>query len=660
LIFYAGASKLVYIEVVGMKKTAFICYGDQSTEQAFVYNEIPRREGGEEFFVFFNPRGSVYRENLKEFFRLAISTSRMGSAENYFIRFLKNAEEKLDSNIDINELLDNSIILLMIRRGAEIYFMHNRGIKALHWDGSAREIGNGGVFSRIRIDRDRGIDQADLFSRSLYESFTINVVRETGGTHTLVFVPSEEFAARHRETFMNSVLFPSFEVPDGRGVPADTGLDLPAIHWSGEEKSDNREERLREKMKKRRFSIPVISGIAAAIAAYLIFFGPFSGRDQQRAEDNILLSAEDSRVESGNNGDASSGHGETDPVEDQGGRSGSGQQSPGDRRTPSTVLRIEKLWSKKFDKGVTSSPAYCGGNVVFGCRDGHVYAFTPEGDFKWKYFCEAGVGSSPVRIPPQTLVACDYNGSMHCLNAAGGDLRWKVSLGDKIISTPSVHDGRIYAGTMGGNVFSISADEGRIHWKKRIGSSVWSSIETGDDYLIAASVDGHLVRMTHDGEVEWKTDPGGEIYSTPLCVESEDLLIIGTNKNLISAVSLSEGSLLWQYSVSSQVRGVPSTDGERIIIGTDDGKVYALSLEGRMLWMQGLGQAVRSKPLIFENQILITGYNGKLNAIDKISGNIAGTYRAESRIYSSPLKVGDRIFFGTNGGFFHSVEISSD
>ncbi len=643
-----------------MKKTAFICYGDQSTEQAFVYNEIPRRKGGEEFFVFFNPCGSPYRENLKEFYRIAISTSRMGSAENYFIRFLKNAQEKLDPGIDTNELLDNSIVLLMIRRGPDIYFMHNRGIKVLHWDGTGREVGNGGVFSQIRIGKDHGIDQADLFSNSLDEAFILNVARETSGNHTMVFVPSEEYAARHRETFMNSVFFPSFEVPDERGVSADTGLDLPAIHWSGEVKIDNKEERLRDKMKKRKFSIPMISGIASAVLAYLIFFGPFSGQNQQKAEDDILLSVEDSGTGSGYTENTGSGRSETDSGENSMARSVNDDAGSENRNTPSSGIEIKKLWSKKFGKGVTSSPAYCGGNVVFGCRDGHVYAFTPEGDFKWKYSCEAGVGSSPVVISPQILAACDYNGTMHCLNAASGDLQWKISLGNKIISTPSVYGERIYAGTMGGNIFSIGAAGGKIHWKKKIGSAIWAGLKTGDDYIIAASVDGRLVRLNHDGEIAWKIEPGGEIYSTPLCVERKDLLIIGTNRNLISAVSLSEGSLLWQYSVSSEVRSVPSTDGERIIIGTDDGKVYALSLEGRMLWMQGLGQAVRSKPLVSKDRVFITGYNSKLNTIDTMSGNVVDTYQTESRIYSSPLKVGERIFFGTNGGFFHSVEISSN
>jgi outer membrane protein assembly factor BamB len=155
----------------------------------------------------------------------------------------------------------------------------------------------------------------------------------------------------------------------------------------------------------------------------------------------------------------------------------------------------------------------------------------------------------------------------------------------------------------------------------------------------------------------WKTDPGGEIYSTPICLEKNNFVIIGTNNKLISAFSLSDGSLLWQYTVSGEVRGTPATDGKRIIIGTDDGKIYSLSMSGRILWMQGVGNIVRSKPLIYGEFVFITGYNTKLSVININSGNIIDTFGVESTIYSSPLYFNGKIFFGSNDGFFHSIDI---
>src|SRR6056297_2292759 len=109
-----------------MRKTAFVCYGKSPRDRAFVYNETPRNEKGEEFFVFILPGNPRWSAKLREFFRIAISTSRMGSSRSYFIRLLSNIRDSLTEEADLEEIFSGSIILFLIKRGNEIYFLHNR------------------------------------------------------------------------------------------------------------------------------------------------------------------------------------------------------------------------------------------------------------------------------------------------------------------------------------------------------------------------------------------------------------------------------------------------------------------------------------------------------------------------------------------------------
>ena len=657
-----------------MKKTTFVCYGNSPRDNAFVYNESPRNGKSEEFFAFILPGNPVWSSELRELFRMAISTSRMGSARSYFIRFIDSLKEKFSIKTDLKDVFLDSIILLLIKRGNEIHFLHNRDLNIVHWDGSKQPEKISRFTSTLEFSFDQDEEQPDLFNKSLEELFLLRKVENLTGKHTLIFTPSVEFADRNRELFLNSIFFPSFEVPDTKGVNLGTNLHLPAIHWNIKSLQPEIKESRLKICKLRKISIPIVSGIIAAVMAAAIFFWPFSdSSDPKVQEDKILLSASDvseniaeekysSNKEKENKNVSSaesSKAGKTAEKADKQNVSVKPQNDSKQESVKSVITKIElkRAWRKKFTQPVTSSPVLCGNNVMFGCRDGFIYAFSENGDFKWKNNLGAGVGSSPLCSEDRKVIVCDYQGDIVYFDSENGDVLWKTSLGSKIVSTPSITRKRLFTGTMAGDLYSIGLENGEKGWKKHLGSAIWSSIVTGKDFIIAATVDGHLIKLDLQGNILWITDPGGEIYSTPICIEKRDFVIIGTNNKLISAFSLSDGSLLWQYTVSGMVRGTPATDGEKIIIGTDDGKIYSFSMSGRILWMQDVGNIVRSKPLIYGKVVFITGYNTKLTAIDINSGNIIDTFGVESAIYSSPLYFNGRMYFGSNDGFFHSIDI---
>ncbi len=658
-----------------MKKTAFVCYGNSDRDNAFVYNESPRNENGEEFFAFILPGDPVWSGKLREFFRIAISTSRMGSARSYFIRFLNNLKERLKEEADLKNIFSDSMILLMIKRGNEIYFLHNRETKIVHWDGSVQKEDISPLMSTVELSSDHSNEQPDLFDKSLEELFLLRRISNLSGRHSLIFTPSAEFADRYRELFLNSVFFPSFEVPDADGVNVGTNMHLPAIHWNVEKKADAAGEMGFDVRKFRKLSIPLASGVIAAVLAALIFFWPFAGnKDSKNDKDNILLSAGDvsrkavsekfsadkktpgNDIYSENSSEAEKSAERTPEQNEVVKTQNTARQEVVKNETSKIVLK--RAWRKKFAQPVTSSPVLCAQNIIFGCRDGFIYAFSDKGDFKWKYNLGEGVGSSPLCFKGEKVIGCDYQGNIVSLDPENGEIRWKNSLENKIISSPAVIKGSLFVGTMAGDLYSVSLENGGIGWKKHLGSAIWSSVVTVKNYIVVATVDGHLIKLDRKGKILWQIDPGGEIYSTPICLEKQNCVVIGTNNKLISAFSLSDGSLLWQYTVSGEVRGTPATDGKRIVIGTDDGKLYSFNMSGRILWMQVIGKAVRSKPLIYGKTIFITGYNTKLTAINIDSGNIIDTFSIESPIYSSPLYFNDRIFFGSNDGYFHSIDIA--
>ena len=88
------------------------------------------------------------------------------------------------------------------------------------------------------------------------------------------------------------------------------------------------------------------------------------------------------------------------------------------------AVRVAETWQRSYRDAVTSSPAEAGAVVVFGARDGNVYALDPKtGGAVWTHQAGGGVGASPV-VAGDAVFVCDYAGNVFRLGRwEGGSTR---------------------------------------------------------------------------------------------------------------------------------------------------------------------------------------------------------------------------------------------
>ncbi len=617
-----------------MKKTAFVCFGNDKGHNPLVYQELPRRESGEEFFVFFSPIAGRDNEPLRELFRDAISISRLGHPTHYFYQFVHRFKE-LSATVDrASEMLKDVRIAIMIRRGKECFLFRNEHVEAIHWDGvrtDARELSYYEDLEVIPLKESK--DQGDLFEQPIEEMFVLNRFRLAEGDHTILLVPSKDFYGRFKESFRNSVLFPSFEIPDEAGVDLDTSNTFPAIHWNTVRET----RQVQPSRKRRRVPLPAIVGAATLIIVMIILFIPRQKELETVGdpEGEPLLSA----VDEGARNDS-----DQPPV--------AAAEETGMERKVSLV----EAWKKDFDAPVTSSPVTCGDRVLFGCRDGSIYAYTHGGEMVWQYRTGGGIGASPFCASGK-VIGANYSGDVVCLDLEKGEKIWSFAAREKIVSSPKARGDMAIIATMGGNLMALDMKDGRLLWAKKIGEEIWATSTIGKDYIISATTDGSLVKLNHKGDILWSAKPGGGIRSTPLCLDGEDLVVFGTKDKYLYGYSLSTGNLMWRYSCGGEVNAPPVRAGSSILVGSDDGNLYAVSTNGQLVWRVSLQGTILSKPFVEGDNAFVTAYSSKVFAIDIRNGEIESEFQASSPIYSSPHIEGDRIFFGSNGGIFYSLWI---
>jgi outer membrane protein assembly factor BamB len=322
-------------------------------------------------------------------------------------------------------------------------------------------------------------------------------------------------------------------------------------------------------------------------------------------------------------------------------------------------VSLVEAWKKGFEQPITSSPSFCEGRLFFGCRDGVLYAYDPDGEMLWRYESGSGIGASPC-CTGERVVGANYGGDIFCLDSNSGSAMWRFAAGDRIVSSPQISGSLVVVGTMEGNLIALNLADGTRRWAKKIGEAIWANITIGKDYVIAATTDGSLAKLDHEGKILWTAKPGGGIRSTPACLEGRDLIIFGTKDNYLYAYSLSEGNLMWRHLCGGEINAPPVSNGSEIFVGCDDGNVYALSMSGQRKWRRSLGGTILSKPYILGDIVLVTAYSSKICAIDIESGDIRSEFSTTSPVYSSPLVAADRVYFGSNGGTFYSLWIRGE
>ncbi|MBU8921577.1 MAG: PQQ-binding-like beta-propeller repeat protein [Bacteroidales bacterium] len=629
-----------------MNKTSFLCIGNKGKENSLVYQETPRKSRGEEFFVFFSPSDPAFEQVARKLFRNIISLSRLGHPSNFFSKVIEIFKDAADLYDPEGAFLSNSTILVMIKREKDVYLLRNRGVEAIHRDIDRSVETQLDVWPGVhRYDLDRHTGQVELFESKTEDFFTFQRFEMKPGRHTIVFVPSKDFIERHREAMLNSVFFPSIEMKDN-GI--ETGIDLtfPAMRWNIPTIYDTPLTGERRMGMIRKW-IPYSAGAVAVIAALLFIFKPFGSGGDSSIEGDVLLTAEDGTEETTEIRVAEH-PGSEKTVEEE-------TPLPGSISGEVTISLVDG-WKKKFEAPVTSSPVITGDQVIFGCRDGKLYSFSRDGALLWKYEGKQGIGASPC-VSEGRVICADYEGNVFCLDALSGRLIWNNVTGDKIVSSPVVGKGLVITGTTKGTLSAYSLEDGRLLWSEKIGTGIWATSTIEDDFVIAATTDGSLVRLNHSGRVLWRVKPGGDIYSSPLVLRENDLVIFGTGDRFIYAYSLSAGNLMWRFSAGSDIRSAPVTNGSDIFVGSEDGNLFALTSAGTLSWKKNVGGAVRSRPLLAGDVVFVTTYGSRLKAFKSIDGEPVDEYRVESPVYSSPATDGKLIYFGSNQGYFHAARL---
>ncbi|MCC7385881.1 MAG: PQQ-binding-like beta-propeller repeat protein [Deltaproteobacteria bacterium] len=295
----------------------------------------------------------------------------------------------------------------------------------------------------------------------------------------------------------------------------------------------------------------------------------------------------------------------------------------------------------------------------------------------WGYEPGMTVWTSPAvgRVAGRAvLVAGSYDHDVYCLDAASGELLYKVTTGGRVQSTPTLwSDGErswLYVASNDRLLYGLDAANGRQLWvhavedyRPTLGGARLSSPVVGsagdrpavfvghwvwDRSLAAGFQRGRLSAFdAREGKPLWVSELGDNEITAPIFarVKGRGVLFAGSASGAFFAIDASEGRVLWQHTELDAIKSAPAlvelSGATLVVLGSKYGALRALdAVTGAERWSFKTGDRIMGSPLVISTsgraRIAVGSYDGGLYLVEAETGRRAWRYSARAGIYSSP------------------------
>jgi outer membrane protein assembly factor BamB len=293
-------------------------------------------------------------------------------------------------------------------------------------------------------------------------------------------------------------------------------------------------------------------------------------------------------------------------------------------------------------------------------------------NFLWQSDAGAGFAGQSVNLVPavseDSVFAADREGLVFAFDKANGNERWERETELNISAGPGVGEGLVVVGSSGAEILALNAEDGATLWKVNVSSEVLAVPVVVDGVVIVRTIDGRLYGLdATSGGQKWIYDwqvPILTLRGTSTPAADAGMVVVGFATGKMAALSVEEGDLLWEASVS-----IPTgrTDLERMIdIDADplidDGYVYTATFQGElanielesgvMLWKREI--SVYAGVAVDWGQLYVTDHESNLWAIDPANGaSVWKQIDLQMRKLTAPVVQGDYVVVGDSDGYLH-------
>jgi outer membrane protein assembly factor BamB len=254
--------------------------------------------------------------------------------------------------------------------------------------------------------------------------------------------------------------------------------------------------------------------------------------------------------------------------------------------TAGGVYALDRLtgsirWKYPAGRGIDSAVVGLGRNAYATTIEGQLICVDVDsGRLRWSFSVDFPGFKSPTVIDGRVIFG-SRDGNVYALDGGTGKVVWKKALGDAISTSVAAHGSDLYLGTLMGWIYRLRAEDGTVVSSIRLDSGPSGMpLQVGESLLVfLVDREGNyhsLVCLDRSLKLErWrqKTDRPRNWAASRLLVWG-DCVVVGTSAGEVIAFNLRDGSQSWRQAVEGHVRSIADS-GDTIYFGTTEGTIYA-------------------------------------------------------------------------------------
>ncbi len=233
---------------------------------------------------------------------------------------------------------------------------------------------------------------------------------------------------------------------------------------------------------------------------------------------------------------------------------------------------------------------------------------------------------------------------------------WTYKTSSAVGPTLIAANGVLYFATLDGRFEGISIETGKRIGKKSSEGHFEATCAFYEGNLIIASRYGNKTLANYNletGKYLWKID-AGDIASEPLVTDNS--IYISALYNHIDKYDFLSGEKIWSFKTTAQHRSSPALSNNILVVGCDNGTLYALNAtNGVLKWEIKTGASITATPIIQNETIFIGSTDSNFYAVNLNDGIIQWQFNAKRPIYQTAATDGQDVLFGSSDGHFYCL-----
>lgn len=314
---------------------------------------------------------------------------------------------------------------------------------------------------------------------------------------------------------------------------------------------------------------------------------------------------------------------------------------------------LKQLWTYEAGDSIESSAAIVGGTVFVGSQKGELVALSLDnGSVYWKFVTGNPIGESSPAYGGGTVYIGDLGGWLNALNASDGKKLWAFKTNGEIKSSPVVVGDRVLIGSYDETLYCLSAKDGSLKWRFKTNGPVHSTPGIADGMAFIAGCDElfRAIRIS-DGKEVFNVSSGAYTGASPALRDGS--AFYGTFDNEVLSVNLAEHKIAWHYEHPQRkfpFYSSAAVTSTRVVIGGRDKMVHGLTLAGKAAWTFATRARVESSPAIAGDRVYVGSNDGRFYVLSLSTGAKVWEFEAGAPLSASPAIANGRIVIGSQDG----------